>query len=175
MAPRIAALLKGEVDIITQLPPDHGDRVNANPSTRTVGALYAGLYVLAVNSKRPPLDNPLVKQALAPGVDRQLIVPGQDGYRVAECPSLPGCVSQGKTREERSRSRPSAERALEQGKGEVDDEGGGGQVDRSRSAARGARPPGRAVRPRPAGVRCQFFPHHPANHVERRASVDVLK
>ena len=74
LAPRIAALLKGEVDIITQLPPDHGDRVNANPATRVVGALYAGLYVLAVNSKRPPLDNPLVKQALSLAVDRELIV-----------------------------------------------------------------------------------------------------
>ena len=26
--------------------------------------------------------------------------PGEDGYIVAECPSLPGCVSQGKTKEE---------------------------------------------------------------------------
>ena len=32
---------------------------------------------------------------------RQVIIyPGEDGYWVAECPSLPGCVSQGKTREE---------------------------------------------------------------------------
>ncbi len=74
MAPRIAALLKGEVDVITQLPPDHGERVAANPGTRVVGALYAGLYVLAVNSKRPPLDNPLVKQALSLAVDRNIIV-----------------------------------------------------------------------------------------------------
>ena len=29
-----------------------------------------------------------------------LIYPGEDGYWVAECPSLPGCISQGKTREE---------------------------------------------------------------------------
>lgn len=74
MAPRVAALLKGEVDIITQLPPDQGDRVNANASTRVVGALYAGLYVLAVNSKVKPLDNPLVKQALSLAIDRTLIV-----------------------------------------------------------------------------------------------------
>jgi predicted RNase H-like HicB family nuclease len=26
--------------------------------------------------------------------------PGEDGYWVTECPSLPGCISQGKTREE---------------------------------------------------------------------------
>jgi predicted RNase H-like HicB family nuclease len=29
-----------------------------------------------------------------------IIYPGEDGWWVAECPSLPGCVSQGKTREE---------------------------------------------------------------------------
>ena len=28
------------------------------------------------------------------------LTPGEDGYIVAECPSLPGCVSQGRTTEE---------------------------------------------------------------------------
>ncbi|MFL5735705.1 MAG: type II toxin-antitoxin system HicB family antitoxin [Chloroflexia bacterium] len=32
---------------------------------------------------------------------RQVILyPGEDGYWIAECPSLPGCVSQGKTKED---------------------------------------------------------------------------
>jgi predicted RNase H-like HicB family nuclease len=32
---------------------------------------------------------------------RQVIVyPGEDNYWIVECPSLPGCISQGKTREE---------------------------------------------------------------------------
>lgn len=32
---------------------------------------------------------------------RQVIIyPGEDGYRVIECPSLPGCISQGKTKKE---------------------------------------------------------------------------
>ncbi len=32
---------------------------------------------------------------------RQVVLyPGEDGYWVVECPSLLGCVSQGKTREE---------------------------------------------------------------------------
>lgn len=32
---------------------------------------------------------------------RQVVVfPGEDGYWVAECPSLPGCISQGKTKQE---------------------------------------------------------------------------
>src|SRR5881296_4367115 len=33
-APRVAALLKGEVDVITQLPPDQEERVVANSATR---------------------------------------------------------------------------------------------------------------------------------------------
>lgn len=32
---------------------------------------------------------------------RQVVLhPGEDGYWVIECPSLPGCLSQGKTKEE---------------------------------------------------------------------------
>lgn len=29
-----------------------------------------------------------------------LLYPGEDGFWVVECPSLPGCVSQGQTKEE---------------------------------------------------------------------------
>ena len=36
---------------------------------------------------------------------RQVVIyPGEDGYWVAECPSLPGCVSQGQTKEEATRN-----------------------------------------------------------------------
>ncbi len=32
---------------------------------------------------------------------RQVIIyPGEDGFWVAECPSLPGCISQGQTKHE---------------------------------------------------------------------------
>jgi len=32
---------------------------------------------------------------------RQIVIyPGEDGFWVAECPSLPGCLSQGETREQ---------------------------------------------------------------------------
>ena len=33
-----------------------------------------------------------------------VIYPGEDGYWVAECPSLKGCISQGKTKEEAIRN-----------------------------------------------------------------------
>ncbi len=29
-----------------------------------------------------------------------IIYPGEDGYWIAQCPSLPPCISQGKTKEE---------------------------------------------------------------------------
>jgi len=29
-----------------------------------------------------------------------ILYPGEDGYWVVECPSLPGCISQGTTRDE---------------------------------------------------------------------------
>ena len=31
---------------------------------------------------------------------RVLLYPGEDGFVIAEVPSLPGCISQGRTREE---------------------------------------------------------------------------
>lgn len=34
------------------------------------------------------------------GMRQVIVYPGEDQYWVAECPSLPGCVSQGKSKEE---------------------------------------------------------------------------
>lgn len=73
-AARIAALQTGEVDIITKVPPDQVQQVRDLENARVEQVRYNGLYVLAVNSKVKPLDNPLVKQALALAIDRQLIV-----------------------------------------------------------------------------------------------------
>ncbi len=46
---RLEALLRGDADFITGLLPEHVEGVAAHPTTRAVGAPYAGLYVLAVN------------------------------------------------------------------------------------------------------------------------------
>ncbi len=73
-APRVAGLLKGETDLITQLTPDHWDRINQNATTKGASALYAGLYVLGTNSKVPPLNNWTLKKAMQLGVDREAIV-----------------------------------------------------------------------------------------------------
>lgn len=74
IATRIGVLLRGEADIVTGVPPDHADRVAAHPRSRTEEALYAGLYVLAVDGRHPPLDRPKVVQALSLAIDRETIV-----------------------------------------------------------------------------------------------------
>ena len=74
-AARVAALLKGEADIITKLPPDDVARVNQSPNAMAVGVPYAGLYVLCGNYLQPfPMNNKLVHQALSLAIDRQSIV-----------------------------------------------------------------------------------------------------
>jgi predicted RNase H-like HicB family nuclease len=39
-------------------------------------------------------------QAALKNMRQVIIYPGEDGYFVAEVPSLPGCISQGKSKEE---------------------------------------------------------------------------
>ncbi len=75
VASRVSALLKGEVDIITKLPPDDVERVTKNATTKVAGAMYAGLYVLVVAAAdKPPYNNPKIRQALSLAIDRQAIV-----------------------------------------------------------------------------------------------------
>jgi peptide/nickel transport system substrate-binding protein len=71
---RIASLLSGEADLMTKVPSDQVQRVNSSPKARVEGAFYAGLYVLGVNSKNPPLNNPKIKQALSMAIDRDAIL-----------------------------------------------------------------------------------------------------
>jgi len=71
---RVETLLRGDADLITRLAPDDAERVATHPSTRVVGALYAGLYVLLVNVWVPPLNDPLIRQALSLAIDRATIV-----------------------------------------------------------------------------------------------------
>jgi len=73
-AARVASLLGGEADIVVNVPPDQLDQVNKSGKAHVESALFNGLYVLAVNSKVPPLDNQLVKQALSLAIDRETII-----------------------------------------------------------------------------------------------------
>lgn len=42
----------------------------------------------------------VIRQNRGENVRQVIIYPGEDGYWVVECPSLPGCISQGPTKEE---------------------------------------------------------------------------
>ena len=74
VAPRISALLAGDADLVTNVPADQIDAIGRSGRAHVDGALFNGLHVLAVNSKVPPLDNPLVKQALSLAIDRETIL-----------------------------------------------------------------------------------------------------
>ncbi len=74
LAPRIAALVKGEVDLITKIPPDQVDRLAKGPNTKIEGVLYGGLYCLSVASQKPPLDSKPFRQAMSLAIDRDLIL-----------------------------------------------------------------------------------------------------
>ena len=74
LAPRIAALLKGEVDIITKIPPDQVERVAKNATTKIEGVLYGGLYCMSVATQKPPLDSKPFRQAMSLAIDRELIL-----------------------------------------------------------------------------------------------------
>lgn len=73
-AARVAALLKGEADIITKLPPDDVERANKSPNAQALGVPYSGLYVLGTDYRKPWLDNKYFHQALSLAIDRQAIV-----------------------------------------------------------------------------------------------------
>ncbi|HSB79463.1 MAG TPA: ABC transporter substrate-binding protein [Candidatus Methylomirabilis sp.] len=74
LAARIGALLKGEVDLITKIPPDHVERISSAPNTKVEGVLYGGLYCLSVASQKPPLDSKPFRQAMSLAIDRETIV-----------------------------------------------------------------------------------------------------
>lgn len=74
LAARVAALVNGEVDIVTQLSPDNVEQVEASENAKILKTLYAGLYVLGVNANRPPLDKKEIKQALSLAIDRESIL-----------------------------------------------------------------------------------------------------
>ena len=40
------------------------------------------------------------RRGVTDAMRRVTLFPGEDGYWVAECPSLPGCVNQGRTKEQ---------------------------------------------------------------------------
>ncbi len=67
--PRIVALERGDVDIITNVPPDRMKSIAEGRGTRLLTAPSTRFVALSVNSTQPPLSDKRVRQALNYALD----------------------------------------------------------------------------------------------------------
>ena len=72
--PRIVALDKGEVDIITNVPPDQIKAIESGRLTRVVSMPATRTVAFAMNSTQPPLSDKRVRQALHHALDVNAII-----------------------------------------------------------------------------------------------------
>ncbi len=72
--PRIVALEKGEVDIITNVPPDRMKGIAEGRGTRIVTVPASRFVVLSMNTMQPPLSDKRVRQAMTYALDVPAIV-----------------------------------------------------------------------------------------------------
>ena len=69
----VAALQRGEIDIVWALPPETVDKLKNNPDAH-VSEIPAGIWAMyGMNESVPPFDNPKARQAIFKLVDRQEI------------------------------------------------------------------------------------------------------
>ena len=69
----VAALDRGEIDIVWALPPEYVDKLKNNPNVH-VSEIPAGIWTMyGMNESVPPFDNPKVRAAIFKLVDRQEI------------------------------------------------------------------------------------------------------
>ena len=73
MATRLTALANGEVDIITNVPPDQIATIDSNPNLQVVGSVTPLFHVVMFNTLHPKLDDKRIRQALAMAIDRDLL------------------------------------------------------------------------------------------------------
>jgi peptide/nickel transport system substrate-binding protein len=71
---RAAALLAGQVDLITDVPPDRIKVIDSSGVATVVSAHSTDLYTYPMNVSQAPLDKRFVRQALHLAIDRQAIV-----------------------------------------------------------------------------------------------------
>jgi len=63
----------GEFHILTDFPTDQFDWMEKNLPGEAHVAPFAGLYYYAINTKKPPYDNPDVRKALSMSINREII------------------------------------------------------------------------------------------------------
>ncbi|WMT90451.1 ABC transporter substrate-binding protein [Pelagibacterium sp. H642] len=73
MATRLTALNNGEVDLITNVPPDQIATIENNPALKVEGAVTPLFHVVIFNGLNPKLEDPRIRQALSLAIDRDLL------------------------------------------------------------------------------------------------------
>ena len=73
-AARTTAIQTGNADWIEYVPAPDVEILEADDSVNVVGGLSSNFRSLYLNVTRPPLDNPMVRQALSYAIDEQAIV-----------------------------------------------------------------------------------------------------
>ncbi len=72
-AARMAAVINGEVDLATNVPPDQIASLKTKKDVVIAQMPLANMHVLRFDMKAAPLDNKYIRQALHLGIDRQAL------------------------------------------------------------------------------------------------------
>lgn len=72
-----AAMMAQDIDVFASFPaPENLPMFEADPRFQVLNGTTEGETILAMNNAQPPLDNPLVREAVAHAIDRQAIIDG---------------------------------------------------------------------------------------------------
>lgn len=74
LSTRVAGLLSGQFDIITEVGTDEKAQIDANANTTFVGGQIANIRGLFYDSVESPISDPLIRQALNLAIDRESLV-----------------------------------------------------------------------------------------------------
>jgi len=75
-AAEVAALLAGDVDSFPRVAAPNLDSFKSDPRFQVMVGGTEGKTILAMNNKKPPLDNLKVRQAIAFAIDRKAVIDG---------------------------------------------------------------------------------------------------
>jgi len=73
-AARLLELQAGTVDMITNVSPDDFETVSEDPNLQLLPSANPNILYLGMTNTFEPFDNPLVRKAIAMGIDRQRLV-----------------------------------------------------------------------------------------------------
>jgi peptide/nickel transport system substrate-binding protein len=74
LAARVAALQAGDVDLITNVPPDQVSILRRSPGITVRNVVLANVHVLTFDERGPAMGDKRVRQALGLALDRKLLV-----------------------------------------------------------------------------------------------------